>query len=175
MGNKKKKSDGIIVFMIIIVFILLLIFGRKKDVEYQGIDKVDIDLINLPRKTRSFKPFESKAEKRCKEIIENIFNQPFHKVRPSFLKYQNGSNLELDMYNSDLNLAIEVNGIQHRKYTPYFHKSIEDFNAQQQRDQFKKEMCEKAGVNLIIVPDTVKYDDLETFIKDKVREVKELK
>lgn len=117
---------------------------------------------------------ESKGEIQCKKVLEEIFNKPFHKQRPNFLRnpitstHTNENNLELDCYNEELKLAVEYNGIQHYKYTPYFHKTKESFHNQKYRDYIKREQCKKNGIFLIEVPYTVKVEDIKTFILDKL-------
>ena len=115
------------------------------------------------------KRIPKKHETRCRIIMENLFKAPFVSVRPDFLKYdKTGKNLELDMFNSDLMIALEYDGIHHRKFTEFFHKSEQDFIEQQERDKYKEERCKELGITLIRVPDTVKYEDLEEYIKDEL-------
>ena len=110
-----------------------------------------------------------KHETRCRIIMENLFRTPFVSVRPDFLKYdKTGKNLELDMFNSDLMIALEYDGVHHRKFTEFFHKSEQDFLDQQDRDQYKEERCKELGITLIRVPDTVKYEDLEQYIRGEL-------
>ena len=111
---------------------------------------------------------ESKGEQECRRVLQHLFNRPFNKARPDFLRNEvtgNNFNLELDCFNPDLKLAVEYNGIQHYKYTPYFHKSNEHFLNQKYRDYMKRNLCKEAGVNLIEVPYTVKNDKIFNFLK----------
>jgi len=125
---------------------------------------------NLKLKNKSKKKrIPKKHETRCRIIMENLFKAPFVSVRPDFLKYdKTGKNLELDMFNSDLMIALEYDGNHHRKFTEFFHKSEQDFIDQQERDKFKEEKCKELGIVLIRVPDTVKYEDLEDYIKEEL-------
>jgi hypothetical protein len=52
---------------------------------------------------------ESKGEAHARKISKEIFQKPFDKIRPDFLRNNvTGKNLELDLYNEELNLGIEV-------------------------------------------------------------------
>jgi hypothetical protein len=92
-------------------------------------------------------PYSSVGEKKCAEILREIYpDHIFIKCRPAWLE-----GLELDLYCAELNLAVEFNGIQHYRFTPYFHKTEEDFRAQLRRDSRKAEICRARGIRLIIV------------------------
>jgi hypothetical protein len=115
---------------------------------------------------------KSKGEIECKKVLENIFKKPFISIRPDFLKntITGGNNLELDCYNSELKIAVEYNGIQHYKFSPFFHKNKDQFHNQKYRDDIKKRLCEENGILLIEVPYTVKLEDIDKFIKTKLFE-----
>ena len=88
----------------------------------------------------------------CKRVIERISKRSFTKVRPNILvNPKTNRNLELDLYNDTLKIAVEYNGIQHYEYTKRFHKTYGDFRRQQERDILKKQLCKDHGVFLIIV------------------------
>lgn len=117
-------------------------------------------------------PKESRGEKECRRVLQKIFNKPFNKCRPNFLnnpvtggKY----NLELDCYDERLKLAVEYNGVQHYKYSPFFHKNKEAFMNQKYRDELKHRMCRENGVNLIEVPNTVEVEQIESFIRQRLK------
>lgn len=114
---------------------------------------------------------ESKGEILCKEAAIKILNKPFIKVRPKFLRnHKTGKDLELDIYNSELRLAIEYNGRQHYVYLPYFHKDYQAFLDQKYRDELKRELCKQNNITLIEVPYTVKHADIEQFLRNKIKE-----
>lgn len=113
-----------------------------------------------------------KYENECRRILENIFNRPFSKQRPAFLKRPStGKNLELDGYNPDLKLAFEYNGAQHAKFHPMHRGSIQAFKDQQDRDRLKAQLCQQHGVKLIVIPHTVKWNKLEEYIRTELRKV----
>lgn len=110
---------------------------------------------------------QSKGEQECRRVIEEITQKPFTKHRPDFLKNEiTGKNLELDCYNDELKLAIEYNGIQHYEYTPVFHKNRDSFYNTKYRDKMKASLCHENGVKLIVVPYTVKLQDIKRYIQD---------
>ena len=110
-------------------------------------------------------PRYNKAEEMCRSILERMYGRPFPSVRPNFLKNpKTGKNLELDCYNPELRIALEYNGQQHHKYTPYFHSSKRQFYAQVHRDDWKRRKCREYGIKLIEVPYWIREDNLERYI-----------
>ena len=71
---------------------------------------------------------------------------------------ETGRNLELDLYNDKLKLAVEYSGMQHFVYPNSFHKSKDEFISQLRRDKFKLQMCDLNGIYLITVPYNIKQD-----------------
>jgi hypothetical protein len=111
----------------------------------------------------------NKTENKCRSIIEKIFNRSFPSIRPDFLRNPaTGKNLELDCYNEKLGIAIEYNGVQHYKYSPFFHRSKKDFHSQVHRDDWKRKVCREKGIKLIEIPYWVTEDNLEDFIRNKL-------
>ena len=97
--------------------------------------------------------------------IENIFNSPFYKIRPNFLKNEaTGRNLEIDLFNKELGLGIEIQGIQHYKFSPRFHLSQQQFIEQQQRDQLKLHKCRQFGITIIEVPYHIKEKEVRNYL-----------
>lgn len=151
-----------------ILTIVICWFLKKHDNKFDGI-LVDTSIIQKTP-TPLGKKGVYKNEERCREVIQSIYNAPFKKIRPNFLKNpKTGRNLELDMYNDNLKIALEYNGIQHRTYAPYFHKSQNDYYDQVDRDKLKDRLCKENGVLLIVVPDTVRYNEIELFIKTELK------
>lgn len=115
----------------------------------------------------------SKGESKCKEFIEFFFQQPFEKCRPQFLQNPvTKENLELDLYNTDLKLAIEYNGSQHYHYNSFMHGNSKDrFYNQQYRDLIKHDLCKKNGIQLIVVPYTVPESGIAGFIFEELKKL----
>ena len=113
----------------------------------------------------------SKGEQLCKDVIEDIYQLPFYCVRPSFLKNpETGRNLELDLYNDQVKIAVEYNGIGHYKYPNPFHRTKEEFINQIRRDKFKVDMCDVNDVYLISVPYTIplNYSAIKDYILERL-------
>lgn len=111
------------------------------------------------------KKFESKGERKCREVMQLLYNKAFPKVRPQFLRNpETGYLLELDCYCEDLKLAVEYNGSQHYMWPNYTNQSHENFIKQRRRDQLKVDLCDLNGVYLISVPYNVPLDQIEDYI-----------
>jgi hypothetical protein len=110
---------------------------------------------------------QSKGEVECKRVMEAIYGVPFQtQVRPKWLANPlTGRAMELDVYNVELAIAVEYNGAQHYKYTPFFHKSVEDFTRQVARDAAKIDICDRVGVYVITVPFNVPLNKIERYIR----------
>jgi hypothetical protein len=93
-----------------------------------------------------------KSEEECRRILETYSGYSFPKARPSWLSIgEGGSPLELDGYNVELEVAFEYHGIQHREYTPFFHRrGPADLEAQRERDAAKLAACNERGVLLMV-------------------------
>ncbi len=108
------------------------------------------------------------SEKTCRKIFEYLFQKPFIKSR-HLINPDSGNKFELDGYNEELKLAFEYNGIQHYKRVVKWHTE-EDFEKQKNRDKCVEKLCKESGINLIVIPYTVKYENLYSFIVDKFPE-----
>ncbi len=168
------KPSNKIIWMIggSVLFIILCIIIRKLFSEtFDHPAKLDNYFKKTKPQTNKVKG-ESKGETQCRNLAKKIFDKEFIKIRPDFLRNKvTGKNLELDIYNDELKLAIEYDGQQHAKYVPFFHKNYEHFVNQQYRDEIKKMLCEKNGIKLISVPHTIQIDDIETYLRVEARKL----
>jgi hypothetical protein len=135
-----------------------LIEQKKQNEELSKIPK-SIEDQNLKVNTHihkkdklNYKINTKSQEYRIRKIMENFFGVPFDKVRPAFLRNEKTNrNLELDLYNKDLNIAIEVQGQQHLSYLPHFHRDYTDFENQKYRDHLKYKKCKEHNVKLVVI------------------------
>jgi hypothetical protein len=115
-------------------------------------------------KGRNGRPI-SKGERICCQTMERIYGVPFVSVWPDWLvNPETGQKLELDCYNEELRIAIEYNGEQHYKWPNFTQQSYQQFINQVRRDDLKKELCDRYGVYLIVVPYSVPHDRIAQYI-----------
>ncbi len=108
-------------------------------------------------------------EQRVRNILEQIFRSSFPSIKPSWLiNPKTNRRLELDCYNAGLKMAFEVDGEQHHKYLPFYHRTHQNYLDMKERDMMKGMMCEKMEVKLIRIPYTIDENDLEEYILSRV-------
>ncbi len=168
MWKQLLKEPATVLVGLALLFIILLILKYT----FRELFKPNPTFERLHKKTSNElfdekrAPNESKGEIQSKEMAKLIFGKEFTKVRPDFLNNAvTGHNLELDIYNPEIKLAIEYNGRQHYDFVPFFHKNREAFLNQKYRDEIKRMKCKENGIQLIEIPYTVKLEDIETYIR----------
>jgi hypothetical protein len=116
--------------------------------------------------------YGSIPERYCIEFLHFLFpKNVFVKKKHSWLRNpKTGYPLELDGYCEELKLAIEYNGIQHYVWPNFFHPTIEEFHAQQERDKTKLKICNQKNICLIRIPYTVPLDQIPIAIYSKLLE-----
>lgn len=118
----------------------------------------------------------SKGERACAEALRRIFGKKFHTIRPDWLiNPSTGRRLEIDCANMKLGNEVGINGVgveyqgaQHYIYPNCFHRTREQFEKQVQRDEIKREICNKRRFFLIPVPYNVKFYHIEDYIRNKI-------
>jgi hypothetical protein len=126
----------------------------RRDVKFR-------DLVKLGPRTK----YESAAIR----AIESLTGKPFPTIRPSWLIKDGDIQLELDGYNPEIGIAIEVNGPLHTK--PGKGDTPEIYAERIARDKFKRELCEKKGVKLIVVDYVVKSGYLRDYIESRLFDI----
>lgn len=114
--------------------------------------------------------FPSRGERKCKETLESIYGVPFVTVRPNWLKNITGYNLELDCYNEELKIAAEYNGEQHYVWPNFTRCSFAEFQELRARDERKRELCDRNGIYLIVVPYKVAHNKIYDYIISRLPE-----
>lgn len=173
-NNNGLEILAMISFIIIIILFIYNCFSKKKG-SYSKVYGDFVSNQNIPKDSffnyRQHTMRDSKLELLTKYHLENLFRKSFYKIRPNFLKNnKTGRNLEIDLFNKELNLAVEIQGIQHYKFTPKFHLSEKHFIEQKQRDYMKKERCQQYGIKLIEIPYYIKEKDLQSFLIKRLQE-----
>lgn len=87
--------------------------------------------------------------------IHKVF--PHYKIKP---EYHLGQRLFLDIYIPSLSVGVEVNGIQHYEFVPFFHGTLSKFEEYKFLDKKKVLICIEQGIGLFVI----KYDEI--FNKD---------
>jgi len=112
---------------------------------------------------------EKKRERYTRALLEYYFSRPFPSVRPHWLRNPHtNKSLEIDCYNEDLSLAVEVSGEQHYTQSSTFHGNRDQFLAQVYRDQVKKEQILKRGLDFLVVPYTVPTEAIASYLEEKL-------
>ena len=111
-------------------------------------------------------------EEKVRRICEQLFYPlKFPSIRPKWLiNHKTGKRMEIDLYNHNLNLAIEVMGAQHYQYVKHF-QSYKEWLAMKQRDILKAAILRKRQIRLLYVPSIKKLPDelLEEFLLTNIR------
>jgi very-short-patch-repair endonuclease len=85
----------------------------------------------------------SKGEERVLKALALFGNHRVAREHPI------GERLRLDFYIKNLNLAYEVQGIQHTEFNGFHYDSKEAFAAAKLRDKRKVELCMELGITLV--------------------------
>jgi very-short-patch-repair endonuclease len=107
-------------------------------------------------------PKRSKMHVAIRDLLKETF--PSFKVFEEYPVDVGRRTLPVDLCVSDLKLCVECHGRQHFEWVPHFHKTKEDFVAQQTRDRQKKQAIINAGWALL----TIRFDEYEKLNKTKL-------
>jgi hypothetical protein len=117
-----------------------------------------------------------KNERIVRRVLEMLYGLPFPSVRPPWLiNPKTGRRLEIDCFNAQVGLCVEVSGLQHFEQSAHFHRSREEFLSQVYRDRVKKEIILSRGLDFIVVPYTVRSDEIPFYIQQMLRKLGRLK
>jgi len=104
----------------------------------------------------------SEYHKRARALLKEIF--PFEQILEEV--GLPGSSLFADFYIHNKRLMIEVQGEQHTKHIPFFHKDKLTFGKAKMRDKAKKNWCENNGITLL----ELSYNDEDKW-KEKICQI----
>lgn len=110
----------------------------------------------------------SRSERIVRAFFEQIFDKPFPKLRPRWLRNSSGRLLELDGYCEELALAFEHQGGQHYREIHSFGRVA--LRTIKTRDGVKRQLCEAHGVRLIEVPELMRATSISDVQELIVRE-----
>jgi len=125
---------------------------------------LDDKLIDWKPKTKVSGRNGSLLHQRAGKLLNAIY-PTLHILEEVPVPIRDKQTLYLDYYIPVLNTAVEIQGEQHFKYTPHFHKSIMGFAKARQRDADKSLWCENNGIILIQLPFNEDDNDWTTRIK----------
>lgn len=116
------------------------------------------------------------GERIVREFFEQIFDRPFPKVRPQWLRGNAGWTLELDGYCEELGLAFEHQGRHH--YSEISFTSIKRRVAKKthsktvKNDQIKRQACKAQKVVLFEIPEIPNLLKIEELLPYIIKEAK---
>jgi hypothetical protein len=113
-------------------------------------------------------------QQQCYRTLQELFPQHrFRRCCPPFLLNSDGTTslgpIELDLYCSELGVAVEYRDRYHYIYDPAVHHSIDDFQTLQRRDIIKQALCMRHDVRLVVIPYTI--DDIPEYLTSRLGEI----
>lgn len=125
-------------------------------------------LMTTENKCKKCSKMEGFSERTIRQHLIDLTNLQWVKNRPDWLNIRNSTNkhfnLEIDCWCDELNTGVEVDGKQHHEFPNKYHKTIEEFNAQQSRDLFKIQKFSELGKNLIRIRALDYYDSIDEML-----------
>lgn len=107
---------------------------------------------------------KSRGEEQIEKILKENHILYFREYRFFDCKFKN--TLPFDFYLPTLNKVIEFQGAQHYDFNTFFHKSLDDFKEQQQRDLIKENYCKKNNIDYLAISFRDNLNEkLEPFLK----------
>ena len=109
-------------------------------------------------------------ERLVRQTLERLFEKPFKKHRPRWLRNpQTGRLMELDGFSQELNLAFEYQGEQHYRVVLPFKMNHGHLDRGRYRDDLKKKLCKEHNVILIEVPFCVTPQELPKWLDNAIK------
>ena len=114
------------------------------------------------------------TEEHARKLFHDITGKYFittHSL-PWLKDPETSHNLELDGYNAELSMAFEYQGKQHYECTylnQYNSLKLENIK---RKDKLKLKLCAENNVDLIVIPYTIDIQNMESFIRTKIEEIR---
>jgi hypothetical protein len=134
----------------------------------QAISKIRCGVAKAIRSKRVKFSREEKVRRICEQLFYPL---KFPSVRPEWLiNHKTGKRMEIDLYNHNLNLAIECQGQQHYKWVKHF-QTYKEWLAMKETDLLKAAILRRRKIRLLYVPSILKLRDelLEEFLLTNIR------
>lgn len=111
--------------------------------KYKGLDEKEY---NLKLRKNNGK-FRSSYHQKAYELIKKLY--PLYSCYEETKLCGTKNDLYVDIFIPSIGLAIEVQGIQHTEFNPFFHQNIAGFARAKARDNEKKEWCNLNNITLV--------------------------
>jgi very-short-patch-repair endonuclease len=107
-------------------------------------------------------------EKHVRHVLETLFRYRFPSVKPDWLRNpKTGRKLEIDCFCKEMRVGVEIDGEQHHRYIPYFHRTYQGYLDMRERDLVKKR-----GIKLVRLPFHVPDADIEAYLLRNIGRVR---
>lgn len=124
----------------------------------------------------------SKLQKKVIGVISAAFGRYTirENIKPEWLIDSAGCRLELDIYMEEVGIAVEVQGVQHYTYIPFFHGKKSGFDLSLSRDRVKREICAQRGIHLLEISSgsdtelSILLDNIRRILGHTAREIERL-
>lgn len=111
----------------------------------------------------------SKLEARVVKVLEDIMHKPFNQAHPAWLREPGQPILELDGYNKELKIALEVQGPGHIKPIPG--ETYEKYQKRVARDRLKRALCQQHGVHLITIDYRISPANVSSYLRSRLFDI----
>lgn len=113
---------------------------------------------NVSKYAHNERSTASSGHIKTRELLKEIF--PFDKVYEEVPLPGTGRQpLYADFFIPTRRLMIEIHGVQHFSFTPFFHKNKIAFYKAKTRDRNKQNWCDNNDIQLVILKDTDTEDE----------------
>jgi len=106
----------------------------------------------------------------AKSVLQTLKEAfPNTRINSEYYVNYNGQKLFFDFHLPNLNIVVEVQGIQHTEFNPHFHSNADAFKAQKKRDRTKAEWCDIEDMALVCVH----HNEIPIDVPDLLRKIEE--